>query len=146
MDTICSEGEIPLFNLLPIMQRLVRLTDKHKQYGLTKSQIMVMMALGYQGSITMSEIAQYMSSSKEHATRVVATLYNQGLVERFELPDNRTHVFIRYTEKGQMLMQELEKQMYAEISKKLSDSLLPEERETLCKSLQTAVSILRKVN
>ena len=141
----CAGEEVPLLRMLPILQRLIRLTDAHKQYGLTKSQTVVMLALYYRESINMSEIAQYISSSKEQATRVVAALCDQGLVERFGLPDNRTHVFIRFTQKGRAFMQQVGQQMRAELARRLNSSLTPEELQTLRQSVQTSVELLSKV-
>ena len=77
---IYTDEEVPLLYLLPILQRIVRLTDAHKEYGLTRSQVIVLVALCTRESVTMSEVAQYMSSSKEQATRAIAPLCDQGLV------------------------------------------------------------------
>ena len=137
--------EVPLLHLLPMMQRLVQLTDAHKKYGLTKSQVIVLLVLHYQESATMSEIAQYMSSSKEQATRTVAVLCDHGLVERFELPENRTHVYIRFTAHGRSFMKEFGQQLRTETAKRLEASLTAEEIQTLCRSVQTSVDILSKV-
>lgn len=137
--------EIPLLHLLPIMQRLVQLTDAHKKYGLTKSQVVVLLVLHYQESATMSEVAQYMSSSKEQATRAVAVLCDHGLVERFVLPVNRTHVYIRFTEAGYKFMKQFGEQLRAEMAKRLETSLTAEEIQTLRRSVQTSVDILSKV-
>lgn len=141
----CSGEEVPLLRLLPMMQRIVRLTDAHKQYGLTKSQAVVLIALHYRESVTMTEIAQYLSSSKEQATRTVAGLFDLGLVERFEKPENRTHVYIRFTEAGRDFMQRFGQQLRAEIAKRLEESLTGEEIEQLRRSVQTSVDILSKV-
>ena len=145
MNSANMEEEVPLLHLMPIIQRLIKLSDAHKQYGLTKSQVIVMIALRYRENVTMSEIAQYISSSKEQATRAVAVLFDHGLVERFEQPQNRTHVYIRFSEQGRAFMHELESQFHKEISHKLSSSLTPEEIETLRNSLQTSIDLLSKV-
>lgn len=145
MNISCAEEDIPLLRLLPILQRTVRLADAHKKYGLTKSQAIIMIALKYRGSVTMTEVAQYMSSSKEQATRAVATLCDQGLVERFEQQENRTRVFIRFSEVGQKFMEEFESQLREEISKKLESKLSEEEIAALRCSLQTSIDLLNKV-
>ena len=141
----CAGEEVPLLRLMPMLNRLVRLTDAHKQYGLTKSQVVVLVALHYRESVTMSEIAQYLSSSKEQATRAVASLFDAGLVDRFEQPENRTHVYIRFTEKGKQFMQDFSTRMRAEITARLSASLSPEELETLRGCVETTVELLGKV-
>ena len=137
--------EVPLLHLLLTVKRLIRLTEAHKEFGLTKSQVIILAALHYRGSLSMSETAQFISSSREQATRSVAALCDEGILERFELPDNRTHVYIRFTENGEAFMRELWHKLRAELGERLETSLTPEEIETLRSSVQTTVELLRKV-
>lgn len=140
-----TEEELPLLHLLPILQRIISLTNVHKDFGLTKSQMIIFIVLQYKGSMTMSEIAQYISSSKEQATRAVAAIYDRGLVERFENPCSRVHVHIRFTDKGAEYMQQMLRQMRAELSEKLHASLSEADIALLRKSVQTTVDILSRV-
>ena len=139
------QEEVPLLHLQSMMHRLIRLTDSHRQYGLTKSQVLLLTALYYRETVTMGEIAQYISSSKEQATRAVASLCDQGIVERFEHPENRTKVHIRFTERGRELMRRFGQQLRQEMNARLEASLSPEELETLRCSVQTTMDILSKV-
>ena len=109
------DGEVPLLPLFPALQRLLDLTEAHKKYGLTRSQVIVFTVLTYRDSVTMGEMAQYISSSKEQATRAVAALCENGFVERFERPENRTHVYIRFTEQGREYMRQIGRTLDAEI-------------------------------
>ena len=140
-----SEEEIPLLHLLPLLQRLTRLTDAHKQFGLTKSQMVVFIILYYRGSVTMSEIAQYICSSKEQATRAVASLCDSGWVERYEEPANRTHVYIRFTETGREYFLRLLAHRREELTRRLNSSLTEEDIHALRQSVRTTVEILNKV-
>ena len=80
MDTqAMNEDDIPLLQLLPLTHRLVALAAVKKEYGLTRSQGIVLMALYYRGTICMSQIADYLDSSKEQATRAVAGIVEHGL-------------------------------------------------------------------
>lgn len=137
--------ETPLLRLLPMLQKLVSLSEVHKLFGVTKSQILIFVILHYRGSMTMSEVAKYLSSSKEQATRTVSVLFEQGLIERFEKESNRTHVYIRLTKLGQEFMQRLVDELNFEVSQKLISSLSSEDLETLYQSVHTAVEILNKV-
>lgn len=139
------DEDLPLLHLLPILQRIISLTGVNKKFGLTKSQTIIFIVLHYRGSMTMSEAAQYISSSKEQATRAVAVICEQGLVERFENPDNRIHVYIRFTEKGEEYMRQLLKQLHTDVSEKLRSSLTEKELSALRTSVQTTVDILNKV-
>lgn len=140
-----TEEELPLLRLLPILQRITSLTSVHKKFGLTRSQMIIFIVLHYRGSMTMSEIAQYISSSKEQATRAVAAIYEQGLVERFEDPCSRVHVYIRFTDKGEEYMQQMLRQMRAELSEKLHASLTEADIAILRDSVQTTIDILSRV-
>lgn len=140
-----SGEEIPLLHLLPLLQRIISLTDSHKKFGITKSQMVIFIILHFKGSTTMSEVAQYLSSSKEQATRAVAVLCDNGLVERYEDPSNRTHVYIRLTEKGREFMQTLREKLHEDIKVKLNRSLTEEDRKELQESVQKTVEILNKV-
>ena len=141
----CSGEEVPLLHLLPVIHRVIKLTDAHKRYGLTKTQTVMLIALYYRESVTMGELAQYISSSKEQATRAVAALCDNGLVERFENPENRTHVYIRFTDKGREFMRQLSKMLRAQIDERLALSLTEDELAALRQSVRTSIEILSKV-
>jgi len=140
-----SGDEITLMHLLPILLRIISLTDIHKQFGITKSQILIFFILHHKGSMTMSEVAQFISSSKEQATRAVAVLCDNGLIERYEDHDNRTHVFIRLTETGNERLQQLISKLRIEITKRLSASLDEDEMQRLNQAVNTTIEILNKV-
>ena len=140
-----QSDEQPLLRLLPILSRIIQTADVHKKYGLTKSQIFIFLVLRYKGSMTMSEVAQYISSSKEQATRTVASLCDHGLLERYEDSGNRTHVHIKFTAAGEEYMQQLAEQLKAEISRKLTSCLTEEDIETLRSSVETTIEILSRV-
>lgn len=140
-----SGEEVPLLHLLPVIYRLIKLTDAHKQYGLTKTQTVMLIAIYYRESVTMGELAQYISSSKEQATRAVAALCDNGLVERFENPENRTHVYIRFTDKGREFMRQLSKMLRAQIDERLALSLTEDEIAALRQSVRTSIEILSRV-
>ena len=72
--------DLPLLQLLPLTHRMIALAAIKKEYGLTKSQGIILMALFYRGTVCMSQIADYLSSSKEQATRAVAGMVEHGLV------------------------------------------------------------------
>ena len=140
-----AEKETQLLHLLPLLHRIVRLTDAHKKFGITKSQMIIFIVLYYRDTVTMSEIAQYISSSKEQATRAVAALCDNGLVERCEDAANRTHVLIRFTESGRAFMGQLTAWLRTEISRRLSASLSSDDLQRLHQSVQATVEILSKV-
>ena len=140
-----TEKETELLHLLPLLYRLICLTEAHKKFGITKSQMIIFIVLYYREGVTMSEIARYISSSKEQATRAVASLCDNGLVERCEDAANRTRVLIRFTEDGRNYMRQLVSWLRTDISQKLSASLSTDDLQRLHQSVQTTVEILGKV-
>ena len=137
--------EIPLLSALALMQRLLSLSHTKKDYGFTRTQLGICAALLARGTINMSQAADYISASKEQATRAVAPLVDEGLVERFELPDNRTHVYIRLTEKGWQYVQKCRDELQGSAEQKLAASITPAEREALDRAVHTVIEILSKV-
>jgi len=139
------DDEISLLYLLPLLHRIIGLTETHKKFNITKSQAIVFFVLHYRDGITMSEIAKYISASKEQATRTVAALCDNGLVERYENPSNRTHVYIRFTEAGRENMQRLIQECSTDIYNRLTSSLDDDEIKKLNQAVLTTVEILGKV-
>lgn len=139
------DDEIPLLHLLPLLHRIIGLTETHREFGVTKSQIIIFVVLHYRGSVTMSEIAKYISSSKEQATRAVAALCDNGLVERYEDPHNRTHVYIRFTWAGKVYMEQLNRKIRTDIFERLTSSLDDGDIQDLNQAVRTTVEILSKV-
>lgn len=139
------DDEITLLHLLPLLHRIIGLTETHRKFGITKSQAIIFFVLHYRDGITMSEIARYISSSKEQATRTVAALCDSGLVERYEDPRNRTHVYIRFTEAGRENMQRLVQEFRTDIYNRLTASLNDDDIQKLNQAVRTSVEILGKV-
>lgn len=139
------EDELPLLRLLPLSHRIISLTDFKKEFGLTKSQIILLIALHYRGSITMGQAAEYILSTKEQATRTVAGIVDQGLAERFILPENRTHVYLRLTEKGQTEMDAIRRESQRKMKERIDRSLNEEEKMQLRDAMNTFITLLNKV-
>ena len=137
--------ELSLLRLLPLTHRLFSLTDTKKQYGLTKSQTLILLALFYRGTDCMSQIAAYLSSSKEQATRAVAGMVEPGLIERFERPDNRTHVYVRLTDAGRDYVTKCCAELGGQVRERLAEALNEEEQHRLRESLETVIALLDKI-
>lgn len=140
-----GEEEIPLLRLIPLINRTIGVHEKAKEYTLTKSQLFFMTALYYRGNLSMGRIAEFISSSKEQATRAVAPLVEKGLVRRFETEENRTHVYIELTGSGKKLMDDLKEETRVELHSKLRSALSEEEQRQLAAAVETVVSLLKKI-
>ena len=140
-----AEGEVPLLALLPVIYRSISFDQLKKKYGLTKSQLAVLLSLSTHEMLNMSQAAKDIASSKEQATRSVAPLADAGYVERFECAENRTHVFIRLTQKGKSLMDALYKDCHSSFNDAVRTALTDEELIRLRGAVATIEELLEKI-
>lgn len=140
-----AEGEIPLLTLLPIIYRSISFDHLKKKYGLTKSQLVVLLSLSTHEMLNMTQAAKDIASSKEQATRSVAPLADAGYVERFESAENRTHVFIRLTEKGRALMESFHADCHLSFNERIKGALSEDDQLRLREAIGTIEEILEKI-
>lgn len=140
------DGEIPLLTLLPIIYRNISFDKLKKKYGLTKSQLVVLLSLSTHEMLNMSQAAKDIASSKEQATRSVAPLAEAGFIERFESAENRTRVYIRLTEKGKALMDSFQEDCRINLHERVVDSLTTEEQARLREAISTIETLLDKLS
>lgn len=111
---VSDDTPSPLLLLLPLLSRFLT-PPAHLSARLTKTQLLIVTALSYHESFHMSQLAAYLSFSKEQATRAAAPLVEAGLVERFAQLENRTRVFLRLTADGKNLADELRAQFSSQL-------------------------------
>lgn len=133
-----------LFEIFPICQKIILNTIDMKSLDLTKTQLFILFALSGRQSLNMSQIATYIASSKEQATRAVAPLVTEGYVSRYHNEENRKRVFIRLTKKGESLIQ-TEKELVKLRLEDQFNQLSSEDRLAFQKSLSETLSILKKL-
>lgn len=136
---------LPLISVLPQIHGLVMSCANLRAYGFTKSQLIIFAALAHCGRLRMTQAAEYLSSSKEQATRAVAQLVEGGYVSREHGADNRTMVYIRLTDKGQEFMSRWRAEFLERLAARLDDRLTPEEQEELARSLHCLMGLLDKI-
>lgn len=137
--------DLPLLAALPMIHRLVMSSGERSKAIHTKTQLIIFIILSLRESLTMTEIAGYISSSREQATRAVAPLADAGYVERYVDPKNRTRIHIRLTEVGRSYWAECREKMRAMIDQRLKDSLSAEECRELEQAASTMIRLLRKL-
>lgn len=143
--TVQDSDEVPLLAALPVIQRLIMSSFNMKTFNYTKTQLTIFSVLSQHESLTMTQIAEYISSSNEQATRAVAPLVDAGYVERFIEPDNRTKVHVRLTPAGEAYIAERTKEYYACLKKRLENSLSPQDRKELAQAVNTIINIMDRV-
>lgn len=140
-----EEGEIPLLALVVLIYKAVDFHAHKKLYDLTKTQFIILAALYYGGTLNMTKVSEYISSSKEQATRAVSPLADRGLISRVEHPDNRKHVYLELTDEGRELMVSLRGEMRERFRQRVDTALTPEEKDELLSSAKTLTALLAKL-
>ena len=141
-----SDEEVPLLLLYPLLQKVILSAADLRETGHTKTQHVIFYALALRGHLTMSEIAGFISSSKEQATRAVAPLVDEGLISRSTDPENRTRVYVSLTEKGLAHVKLYREKIHNGLNNMLTASISTEEAEELRHAVGTILDILRKVD
>lgn len=75
-----------------------------KESGMSMPQFNIMMHLHYHHLSNISEISEWMDISAAAASQLVEKLFNNGLIERTEDPDDRRTKQITLTAKGEELI------------------------------------------
>jgi len=140
------DDDIRLLALLPLINRTILSASRIREFGYTKTQLTIFAALTLRESLTMSQVSGYISSSKEQATRAVAPLVDEGLVERFVDPENRTHIHIRLTAKGNEFMEACRARFKKNLHAQLDDTVTPDEKAELFSAIDSLLRILGKLN
>ena len=111
---------------------------------LSKTQADAVMRIALFGPASMTELASGLGVSKEHVTRAVASLEEQGLVTKRRNTENRRVVEAVLTEKGEEAVTAIRLASIERLEKPLS-SLSPAERDELADLSTRAVALLLKV-
>lgn len=140
-----ADEETPLFMLTPLLHKCVMSASNMKKYGYTKTHLIIFIALSLKENLTMSQIAGYISSSKEQATRAVASLVDAGYAERHTDPENRTKIHIRLTEAGISFVKEFQETFHKNLRQSMDAALTEEEKKEFRESALSMIRILRKL-
>jgi MarR family 2-MHQ and catechol resistance regulon transcriptional repressor len=136
---------------LSLLVKLARATDTMAMitgkdiegYGLTPSQFSVFEVLGHLGPMLVKDIGAKKLMSGGNLTVVIDNLEKQGLVERAACPTDRRATYIRLTEKGQKLFDEVFVQ-HAKCVENLIWSVLNEEEITQLSALLKKLGLALK--
>ena len=145
MDTIeTEEPRLSMLRALPLMHRLLRLIFVGERERFTKTQFYILITLYHQSPLTMTQIGEHIGASKEQATRAVAPLVDDGLVQREVSSRNRTKVYVSLTENGRTLVPELLEHCSEKLDAYLGERLTPQEQEALRIHLEESAALLEK--
>ena len=116
-----------------------------RQFSFTKTQLIIMTALYRRKTLNMTQVANFIASSKEQATRAVAQLVDKGYLTRSTDPANRTYVCVSLTEQGRQVMELCCGVFMKNLGQRLSERLTAEERESFHASLDSLLTLLDKI-
>lgn len=133
-----------LFEIFTVSQRLILNSLDRRQVRFTKYQLYLMMALSRKHYMTMGQAAASIGCSKEQATRLVASLVDEGYVERLHSKENRKLVMIQMTEKGAEVMQ-FEKSTARENLKEEMDRLSDEDKDIFFQAVRQLAEVLKRL-
>ena len=139
------EPRLTMLRSLPLMHRLLRLIFTGERERFTKTQFYILITLFVRPSLSMTQICEHIGASKEQATRAVAPLADDGLVQREVSPQNRTKVYVSLTPEGRALVQELITRCGDKLNERMDERLTPDEREALRMHLTESAALLEKV-
>lgn len=133
-----------LLELLPDYFQYFRNFTDLREKQLTKTQFRILLILSTYPSLSMSQLSDKLSISREQATRAVAPLANRRLVSRCAHDTNRRQLDVTLTPDGQQLLDaiksEYRKRMHASFA-----TLTPEEQDTLNTSIHNITAIMKKL-
>lgn len=131
-----------LIRLLPHwhykVERSIRNQQKARQ--ISYETYFCLMTLKSYGQMRMGELAKALRLSKQQATHIVDSLYEHGLIERKENPNDRRSIYIGVTEIGVKFLEENALDataLYEQMQQKLSIEEIQE--------FENAVHIMLKV-
>lgn len=93
-------------------EMLKKISFTNKVDGIkTKTQLNLMLALQFNGSMNMSELSEIVNIAPEQTTRSIRSLREAGLVECTRNPENQRKVIARLTDKGRKIMDDGQKKL-----------------------------------
>lgn len=94
--------------------------------------------------MSMGRVAESLAASREQATRVVASLVEEGYVERFYDETNRKRVYVRLTSKGRIFIEKEKDYVKHQLEARLAH-LSDAELDEFLTSISSLKAILKKV-
>lgn len=85
------------------------LTENANLHGYGYSEIHCIKAIEELEAPNVTEISRSLNMTRGAITKITRKLMTQGLIESYQMPDNRQKIFFRLTEAGQPLYEEHEK-------------------------------------
>lgn len=132
-----------MFALIPLMDHtFVRPVDIEFRTTATLTQVNILSTLR-EKDMTMKELSEYMTISKQQMTLLIDKLVRKGFVARKACPDDRRIIIITITQGGRDLLDSIHEFSLSVLDQR-TKSMSKEDRELLSQAARQLLSILTK--
>ena len=132
-----------MFALIPLMDHtFVRPVDIEFRTTATLTQVNILSTLR-EKDMTMKELSEYMTISKQQMTLLIDKLVRKGFVARKACPDDRRIIIITITQGGRDLLDSIHDFALSVLDQR-TKSMSKEDRELLSQAARQLLSILTK--
>jgi DNA-binding MarR family transcriptional regulator len=134
-----------LYNLmLYLHNKFFHLNEITKNLPMPPSHVKVIIYLARMGTSSISEVAKNLEISKPNMTPIIDKLIAQGLINRYNDPNDRRVLRIELTDKAYELIKKREEILKNNLAEKIS-SLTVEDLEALSKHIIGITNIISKI-
>lgn len=110
-----------LYNLMLILRKkMFNWDEMMKTFTVPPSNVKVIFYLKRNGDSSISEIAKNLLISKSNMTPIIDNLISEGMVNRYDDPNDRRILRIKLTDKAHKVLKSQEEQIKNTIAKKIS--------------------------
>lgn len=134
-----------MLKLLPSYNHCFKNFSYLRSMDLTKTHLKILIILKQHGKMTMSELADFLSASREQTTRAVAPLAAKGFINRTVSEENRRNLNVDLTESGNQFLCTLRKKYMERFITKF-EKLSEGEMYKFISSLDIIVNTLDKLS
>lgn len=115
-----------------------------KNMSMPQSHIKVIIYLKHRGASSISETAKHLTISKPNMTPIIDKLISEGMVNRYNDPDDRRVIRIELTDKAHEFLKEQEQIIKDNLAKKIT-VLDSKDLESLSQNLVSITDIIFKL-
>lgn len=134
-----------LYNLmLYLHNKILHPHEAMKNLPIPPSHVKVIIYLAHTGTSSISEIAKNLSISKPNMTPIIDKLINEGMINRYNDPNDRRVLRIELTDKAYQFIKKQEEVIKNNLAKKIS-SLNSEDLEALSEHVMEITDIILKI-
>ncbi|MGN1114830.1 MAG: MarR family transcriptional regulator [Oscillospiraceae bacterium] len=134
-----------LYEIYPYSRKVIVDVFEKFKIDFTKTQQLIIMVLAENETLSMSQLAEKISTSNEQATRAVAQLVRNGYVVRRQNKNNRRIVNISLTELALQQVELLKQEVIDTLFEKL-DLVSEEEMQDFYNALKCISNVFKHIN